>query len=242
MMKTKKMMMTAVSLSMAALFALPVLATEAVTEAPAEAVTEAATEAAGAVARASFSIQDYGSGQALTDEQAVALALEHAGVTQDQVERQRTEYDRDDGLSVLEVEFFAGENEYDYTIDLDGGRIISASYDMPDMMRYELAPLANPISDSEAADLVLDILPDVSARDMWIEADRDDGRIYYEIELVQGDVEYSFEIDAESGTIVSWEQELTDRSLYAGMSRSDSRQGGWHHDDDHHDDDWDDWD
>ena len=76
MMKTKKMIMTAVSLSMAALFALPVLATEAVTEAPAEAVTEAATEAAGAVARASFSIQDYGSGQALTDEQA---ALQYYG-------------------------------------------------------------------------------------------------------------------------------------------------------------------
>ena len=41
MMKTKKMMMTAVSLSMTALFALPALATEAVTEAPTEAVTEA---------------------------------------------------------------------------------------------------------------------------------------------------------------------------------------------------------
>ena len=242
MMKTKKMMMTAVSLSMTALFALPALATEAVTEAPTEAVTEAATEAAGAVARASFSIQDYGSGQALTDEQAVALALEHAGVTQDQVERQRTEYDRDDGLSVLEVEFFAGENEYDYTIDLDGGRIISASYDMPDMMRYDLAPLANPLTDSEAADLVLEVLPDASAQDMWIEADRDDGRIYYEIDLLQGDVEYNFDIDADSGTIVSWSQELTDRSLYARMSNSDGGYDRGHHDDDHHDDDWDDWD
>ena len=79
---------------------------------------------------------------------------------------------------MLEVEFFAGENEYDYTIDLDGGRIISASYDMPDMMRYDLAPLANPLTDSEAADLVLEVLPDASAQDMWIEADRDYGRIY----------------------------------------------------------------
>ena len=110
------------------------------------------------------------------------------------------------------------------------------------MMRYDLAPLANPLTDSEAADLVLEVLPDASAQDMWIEADRDDGRIYYEIDLLQGDVEYNFDIDADSGTIVSWSQELTDRSLYAGMSNSDGGYDRGHHDDDHHDDDWDDWD
>ena len=37
------------------------------------------------------------------------------------------------------------------------------------MMRYDLAPLANPLTDSEAADLVLEVLPDASAQDMWIE-------------------------------------------------------------------------
>ena len=93
---------------------------------------------------------------------------------------------------------------------------------MPDMMRYDLAPLANPLTDSEAADLVLEgsagmRLPRICGlrrigmteeftmrltccREMW------------SIILILTQI---------PGTIVSWSQELTDRSLYAGMSNSD---------------------
>lgn len=231
-MKTKKKITAAaLSLSLTALLAVPALA--------AEPSTESASEAP-ASASASFSIQDYGSGQALTDEEAIALALEHTGFTQDEVDRQRTEYDSDDGLDILEVEFIIDSDEYDYGIDLNNGRIVSASYDMSDAKQYNLPALSASLTDSEAAALVLEKLPEATDDDLWIEADRDDGRVYYEVDLTVGDVEYNFDIDANTGSIVSWDQELTDRSLYAGQNSTNTDSSvNYHHSDDHHDDD--DW-
>ncbi len=37
--------------------------------------------------------------------------------------------------------------------------------------------------------------------------DRDDGRWEYEVEIVLDKMEYEFEIDAETGEIISWDQE-----------------------------------
>ena len=37
--------------------------------------------------------------------------------------------------------------------------------------------------------------------------DRDDGRMTYELEFVSGEMEYDFEIDAESGSILEFEKE-----------------------------------
>ena len=66
-MKTKKKITAAaLSLSLTALLAVPALA--------AEPSTESASEAPASASRF-FSIQDYGSGQALTDEEAIALLL-----------------------------------------------------------------------------------------------------------------------------------------------------------------------
>lgn len=231
-MKTKKKITAAaLSLSLTAFLAVPALAAELSTEGSSEAPASAA---------APFSIQDYGSGQALTDDEAIALALEHAGFAQDEVDRQRTEYDRDDGLDILEVEFIIDSDEYDYGIDLNNGRIVSASYDMSDAKQYNLPTLSASLTDSEAAALVLEKLPEATDDDLWIEADRDDGRMYYEVDLIVGDVEYNFDIDADTGSIVSWDQELTDRSLYAGQNSTNTDSSvNYHHSDDHHDDD--DW-
>lgn len=203
-MMKKNFAAAASTLMITACMAFAPLAAEPATESATEALTEGTEEKAAG----SFSIADYGSGQALTDEQAIALAYEHAGFTDSQVERQRSEYDEDDGMSILEVEFIVDDDEYDYEIDLDGGRIIKASYDMSERKQRELPLLDASITDSQAADLILEMVPGAAADDMWIEADRDDGIVYYEIDFVLDDVEYNFDVDADAGVITSWEQEL----------------------------------
>ena len=172
-----------------------------------EPVTEAAAEGTKTV----FSIADYGSGESITEEEGIALAYEHAGITQDKAEHQHSEYDRDDGMSILEIEFEVAGDEYEYEIDLDGGRILSASYEMSDRRKREFPLLTTSISDSEAAALVLEKVPGVAADDMWNEADRDDGILYYEIDFIHEGIEYEFEVDADAGMITSWEQEWITR-------------------------------
>ena len=61
----------------------------------------------------------------LTAEDAKAIALQHAGVTQAEVTRLRAYHDFDDGISEWEVEFRLGKWEYEYEIHAETGKILS---------------------------------------------------------------------------------------------------------------------
>lgn len=60
----------------------------------------------------------------LTKDEAVSIALEHAGFTAEQVSRLQVEYDVDDGVPEYSVEFFADGYEYDYEIHAETGKIL----------------------------------------------------------------------------------------------------------------------
>ncbi len=60
----------------------------------------------------------------LSKEEALAIALAHAGFTEDVVNRIKTEYDLDDGRPEWEVEFHCGKFEFEYTIHAETGKIL----------------------------------------------------------------------------------------------------------------------
>lgn len=68
----------------------------------------------------------------ITREEAQAIALEHAGLTADQVQGLRAEYEFDDGIARYEVRFRQGRWEYDYEINAATGDIISYDRDILD--------------------------------------------------------------------------------------------------------------
>ena len=66
----------------------------------------------------------------ITAEEAKTIALEHAGVTAEQVKGLRVEYEIDDGIAEYEVQFRVDRLEYDYTLRAENGEILS--FDMDD--------------------------------------------------------------------------------------------------------------
>ena len=84
----------------------------------------------GGVATAS-QVTEYGAQPAeelkitLTQEEAKAIALKHAGLTASQVKGLRAEYDAERGGPEWEVEFYAEGMEYDYEIHAETGKILS---------------------------------------------------------------------------------------------------------------------
>lgn len=70
--------------------------------------------------------------QPLTKEDAQAIALAHAELTAEQVSRLRVTSDRDDGVSVYDVEFRCGRWEYEYEIHAETGRILDWEKDYDD--------------------------------------------------------------------------------------------------------------
>ena len=64
------------------------------------------------------------------------------------------------------------------------------------------------ISEEKAKEIALEKVPGATVQDIrQFKKDRDDGRYVYEGEILYNKMEYDFEIDAESGEIINWDQE-----------------------------------
>lgn len=70
------------------------------------------------------------SGEIITEDQAKAIALEHAGLTEADVSRLEVRRDFDDGRQEYDVEFHADRLEYEYEIDAVTGKILSFDKDL----------------------------------------------------------------------------------------------------------------
>ena len=68
----------------------------------------------------------------LTEEQALTIALEHAGLTEEQVSYLNAHLDRDDGRWVYEIEFREGRIEYEYAVRASDGKIVDYDKDWDD--------------------------------------------------------------------------------------------------------------
>ena len=144
-------------------------------------------------------------------EKAKSIALNHAGVTSSTAKFVKVERDRDDGRLLYEVEFYAGNKEYDYEILASDGTILS--YDA-DIEGYRI-PSSTSTSSSgyigvERAKKIALQHAGLSSSGVNFdkaEFDHDDGRAEYEIEFHHNFREYEYTIDAASGTILEAERD-----------------------------------
>lgn len=168
-------------------------------------------------------------------DEALAIALRHAGVQADQAQKVRVENDREDGRAVYEVEFTAGGYEYDYEIDAVTGEVLkherekvksaskttarpkttskpTAKATSKPTAKPTEAPQDTSISRDKALSIALSSagVKSSEARKVRVKKDREDGRTVYEVDFTAGGYEYEFEIDASSGRILSKEKERDD--------------------------------
>lgn len=70
------------------------------------------------------------SGGMLTEDQALARALKHAGLKKNQVDFvKKVELDREHRRMVYEIKFYQGNLEYDYDVDAETGDILKFEKD-----------------------------------------------------------------------------------------------------------------
>ena len=185
---------------------------EAVGAAASEAETSGAVQASGAAqaseaAQTSAAAQNASDSGMIGEEKAKEIALNHAGLTEDQTQRLWVKRDYDDGRSIYEVEFYGeGRDEYDYEIDAVTGEIVTFDTDLHD---HGTAPSEgqSQVSEEQVRQTVLERVPGASAENIFLHLEWDDGRLEYEGELIYDNMEYEFKIDAYSGAVTEWEAE-----------------------------------
>lgn len=177
-----------------------------------EAETSGAVQASGAAqasetAQTSAAAQNASDSGMIGEEKAKEIALNHAGLTEDQTQRLWVKRDYDDGRSIYEVEFYGeGRDEYDYEIDAVTGEIVAFDTDLHD---HGTAPSEgqSQVSEEQVRQTVLERVPGASVENIFLHLEWDDGRLEYEGELIYDNMEYEFKIDAYSGAVTEWEAE-----------------------------------
>ena len=144
-------------------------------------------------------------GDLIGESRAREIALQHAGLSSNQVTFILAKLDWDDGRRVYDVEFYSGNKEYDYEIDATSGAVLSYDFDAEHYTAPSGNQSGNYISQEKAAQLAQDRAPNATL--IKIQFEFDDGRAVYEGELREGRTEYEFEIDATTGNFIQWEQD-----------------------------------
>ena len=167
--------------------------------------------------------------------EAKAAAVAHAGVKEAEITRYEVEMDYERGTMVYEIEFHHNGREYDYDIDAVTGEVLWSDAERDDDYRPAKQPQnsqneqpkeqqnsqqqSKPASADDgyigkeaakAAALAHAGLSESQVNRMKCELDREDGRVVYEIEFKCDGMEYEYEIEASSGSVLKYDKERDD--------------------------------
>ena len=142
---------------------------------------------------------------AIGGEEAQRFAFADAGVDPVEVRAASAKYSRWEGQFVYEVEFIAGDTEYEYKIGASDGSVV----------RRETKTVKGPGESAglPASHISLEEARDAALADAGLEREavtftqaelaEEDGAPVYEFEFYAGNVEYKYEINAKTGTVSS---------------------------------------
>ena len=175
-------------------------------------------------------------------EKAKSIALDHAGLKENQVDITKAKSSTDDGRQVYEIEFFKDNIEYDYEILASTGDILEHSKDAEratsGSSSSNSSTSGNTGSSSSAGSgsssgssgssqsgyIGVDKAKTIALKDAGVSSssatftkaklDRDDGYYLYDIEFYAGDMEYEYEINALTGDILERDRERMDHDDY----------------------------
>ena len=144
----------------------------------------------------------------ISREAALAIALENAGVPEEDAYNVKNETDSDNGIPLYDIEFETDYGDYDFEVAMADGRIVGADYEVDEEWLDALG--GNPVTAEEAASIVAGKIPGASAADVSVREESGDGRGRYEGELFLDGMKYEFEIDPQTGRIFDWTADLRD--------------------------------
>ena len=177
------------------------------------------------LAAGAFSVMQAGASSNASDtsdismQQATEVALQDAGFSSSEVESLSGNLDSDDEVRHYDVSFLSQGMGYDYEIKASDGTILEKDREAVEThsssQNVSLPAESSTMTDSdfisidEAKSIALQVSGVDASNAVFTEAELnvDDGVHIYEIEFISGDMEYSFEINAMTGSVAEWEKE-----------------------------------
>ena len=155
---------------------------------------------------------------------AAYAAEQYAGTTALDSVTAEVDPELDESPAHYEVELQTAWGEFEYLVDAYTGKVLSGQKDLlttvsaqneaakPSGQKPAPSGAAQDIGYAKAKSIALNHagVSESKAYDMDIELDEEDGKLVYEVEFKSGGMEYDYEIDAATGTILQQEAERDD--------------------------------
>ena len=147
----------------------------------------------------------------MTEEEAKAIALQRVGKSSDEVTFTRVRMDRENGITVYEVDFYDTEKEYEISIDIDTKEIINYQEDYfhTHHNNSNTTTTNDYIGVERAKEIVLNHTG-LNSNDVTfhkVELDVDYSIATYEIEFYYQYFEYEYELNATTGEILKYQRD-----------------------------------
>ena len=137
---------------------------------------------------------------------AISKALKNAGTTRSAVWDLECEKDKDDGVTVYEVEFKKGRTEYSYKINAKTGAVREKSVEYG--YRYSSGKLIGQTAAIDKA-FAFSGISKASATNLVCRYDYDEGKAVYEVKFRKGSWKYEYDVNARTGKIVEYSREYS---------------------------------
>lgn len=134
----------------------------------------------------------------ITQEQALAIAYNHAEVSADEITKTKAEKDTDNGQLIYEIEFETKSGKYKYEISSVNGDILKYETDVKNKNAAK-----EEVTKSGAIEIALGEAGFSASEVKKMESEYDDG--YFEVEFEVNGTEYKYKIDAATGKIIKKE-------------------------------------
>ena len=140
----------------------------------------------------------------ITKQGAIEIALDNANVKEEETSRLTAYLNLDDLYKQYDIEFVAGNFEYEYEVDATTGAILDAS---KEQIGFNAPVLPDPnsneyIGEESAKQIAYDNAGVNEVSFVRVHLDSDDGIFYYDVEFRSGDYEYNYDIDAKTGDLL----------------------------------------
>ncbi len=158
------------------------------------------------------------------------FAFADAGIDPLSAQVLKTEFDREQGQFVYEIEFIANGTEYEYWVRATDGSIVKKELKV--LMDNEVTgAVLTQISVEQAKEIAVNDAGLTSANVVFTKAelDRDNVQIVYDIDFYNNNEKYEYEINAETGAIFSKSKEtfiLQENSATDNTNGQNTRQEG----------------
>lgn len=189
---------------------------------------------------------------AVTQTQATEIALDHAGVTQEDLLSLSVKLEQEGGRQVFDIQFTTDDREYQYDVTSNSGEIINYSY-QPTGQTSQEEPQAEASQSQESQGTSSQASQQESSQSQTqgitqeeaqtialnhagvtleeatiykVKADVEDGRSVYDVEFAVGATEYDYEIAQDTGEILSYDADVEGWTPTTGQNETASQTSG----------------